>query len=114
MNETTPGIGALGQYGAGGIVVAVLLGLFLWAFRTMFGHVLESWKKSQEQHQEYMRASVNAIKELADVIRDNHATVQQWFDDITERINLVANAQQRPRLPAPGPPPERTPRPRTK
>jgi hypothetical protein len=90
MGDPVTSLAPLAQYGPTGLVIGVL-GVFLWAFRRLFEHVLDQ----QKSHQEFMTSAVNALKDLTQTIEENHESIKLWFNDITERINLVSSARER-------------------
>jgi len=71
----------LAQYGAIGIVLAVILGLFLWAFKRLFEHVLQG----QAEFKIFMDASVKAMEGVREEIRDGNLRLIERIDDLGSR-----------------------------
>jgi hypothetical protein len=69
----------LAQYGAIGIVLTAVLGLFLWAFKRLFDHVLAQ----QADFTKFMNQSVDALRDVRDSINDGHEKLITHMDALT-------------------------------
>jgi hypothetical protein len=75
-------ISGLGQYGAVGIILAAVLGLFLWAFKRLFSHVLDQWKDFTK----FMGESTIAMSAIKDAIVKAHEDFGDGIKQVREDI----------------------------
>lgn len=74
------GMDGLSQYGAVGIILASVLGLFLWAFKRLFEHVLLQQDKSSK----IMDEAVKALYEIRESILRGNADVVRQMEKIAD------------------------------
>lgn len=71
-NILEPVTTVLAQYGAIGVILALVLGLFLWAFKRLFDHVLNN--------------SLMALQRLADAVEKLAARIDSQHNELLRRM----------------------------
>jgi hypothetical protein len=82
MDTVTPALTGLSQYGATGIILAALLGVFLWAFRRMFDSIL----KQQVDFKTFMDGSVKALQDIHSEIGVMREEANDHHHDLIVRL----------------------------